>query len=51
MMACEAPDGVMDQEAAYLAQLENAASYESGGSTLIIANAEGEATMLFAAQE
>ena len=51
MMACNEPAGVMDQEAAFLSQLENAASFELGGSTLIVANADNEPIMLFAVQE
>jgi heat shock protein HslJ len=41
MMACAAPEGVMDQEQLYLAALQNAATYDISGSTLTIRDAGG----------
>jgi heat shock protein HslJ len=41
MMACESPEGVMDQEQQYLAALQNSATYEIAGNTLTIRDASG----------
>jgi heat shock protein HslJ len=41
MMMCVAPEGVMEQEAKYLAALQNAATYSIEGSTLTIRDAGG----------
>lgn len=49
-MACAEPEGVEEQEAAFLALLEEAATIEVGGSSLILADAEGEPLMLFAGE-
>jgi heat shock protein HslJ len=51
MRACEQPEGIMDQESIYQALLDTAASFETGGSSLIIANAEDEAILLFAGEQ
>ena len=40
-MACEKPAGVMEQEALYLAALQNAATYDISGNTLTIRDASG----------
>ena len=40
-MACEKPAGVMEQEALYLAALQNAATYDIAGNTLTIRDASG----------
>ena len=40
-MACEAPEGVMDQETQYLTALQEAATYTIEGSTLTIRDAGG----------
>lgn len=46
-MYCGAPEGVMDQESAYLAALQSAASYQVVDDQLQIANAEGEAVLTY----
>lgn len=40
-MMCASPEGVMEQEAAYLAAIEKAASYELRGNSLTIRDADG----------
>jgi heat shock protein HslJ len=48
-MMCGMPDGVMDQEAAYLAALPLAASYSILGNELDIADADGNTLLVFTA--
>ncbi len=43
---CESPDGIMDQEAAFLQMLGDAASYELNGDQLTIFTSSGE-TLVF----
>ena len=40
-MMCISPEGVMEQEAKYLAALQNAATYSIEGNTLTIRDAGG----------
>ncbi len=40
-MACESPEGVMDQEAAYLAALPTAVGYRVDGGSLALVSADG----------
>jgi heat shock protein HslJ len=49
LMACETPAGVMEQEAAYLKALENAAAFKVRGSTLEIYDAGGILILSFSA--
>lgn len=46
MMACEPPE-VMEQEAAFLAALESAATFSVDGDTMAIANADGVTVLTF----
>jgi heat shock protein HslJ len=48
-MMCGVPDGVMDQETAYLAALPLAASYSILGNELDIADADGNTLLVFTA--
>ncbi len=48
-MACQEPQGVMEQEAAYLALLEQGATYQIADSKLEIANEAGELILVYAA--
>jgi len=48
LMACVEPDGIMEQEAAYLGSLESLASYEIFASWLVFSNAEGKRVLIFA---
>jgi heat shock protein HslJ len=41
MMMCPGPEGIMEQESAYLAALQSAAAYEIQGNQLTIAGADG----------
>ena len=50
MMSC-APEALMDQEGAYLAALESAASYQIAVSQLKVANAAGETVLTFTVLE
>jgi heat shock protein HslJ len=45
---CVRPEGVMEQEAAYLAALGSAASYNLAGDTLELKDAQGEQLAVFA---
>jgi heat shock protein HslJ len=45
---CATPEGVMEQEAAYLEALQTAATYRVVGDRLEISNASGETTLVFA---
>jgi heat shock protein HslJ len=47
MMACIEPEGVSEQEAAYLAALENATVYELRGTNLTLRDADGAAQVEF----
>jgi heat shock protein HslJ len=47
MMACIEPEGVSEQEAAYLAALQNAAVYELRGTNLTLRDSEGAAQVEF----
>lgn len=47
LMLCTAPEGVMEQEAAYLAALQRAAAFRLVGERLQIENAAGEAMLVF----
>jgi heat shock protein HslJ len=51
MMACPEPNGVMDQEGAYLAALEGAATFEIEGDTMRMTDADGTVMLGYAAQE
>ncbi len=44
-------DGVMDQESAYLAALQEAAGYQISGGNLEILNANGQVTLILAPQD
>ena len=46
-MFCGSPPGVMDQETAYLAALNSAASYVIEQEQLLIANADGESVLIY----
>ena len=50
MMACIEPEGVSEQEAAYLAALENATVYELRGTNLTLRDADGAAQVEFVRQ-
>lgn len=45
---CLTPEGIMEQEAAYIEALQNAAAYRVMDDRLEIANAAGETTLVFA---
>lgn len=47
MMFCEEPEGVMDQEAAYLKALSMAASFQISNGLLQIADADGNTILVF----
>lgn len=51
MMFCSEPEGVMDQEAAYLAALGKAAGYQVSAGRLIISDAAGKEILVFAPLE
>jgi heat shock protein HslJ len=46
-MACLDPEGIMEQEDAYLAALQSAAAYRLVDERLQIENAAGEAVLVF----
>ena len=48
---CSTPEGVMEQEAAYIEALRSAASYRVVDDRLEIDNAAGETTLVFARKE
>ena len=50
-MACAEPEGIMDQESAYLAALGSATAYEIKGDRLEMANAEGIRIAAFTAAD
>jgi len=45
--SCTEPEGIMEQENAFLAALESAATYEVKGSQLIVKNASGQQVLTF----
>jgi len=47
MMTCSDPDGIMDQEAAYLAALQSATSFQFDASRLTLRRADGSVAALF----
>jgi heat shock protein HslJ len=47
---CAAPEGIMDQETAYLAALESAATYKTDGKTLELTNSDGVRVAIYAAK-
>lgn len=49
-MSCEEPDGVMEQETAYLAALSEVVGYDLIGSTLLLLNSDGESILLYNGQ-
>jgi heat shock protein HslJ len=50
-MYCGAPEGVMEQEGAYLAALQSAASYQIMNDQLQISNADGETVLAYTVLE
>lgn len=48
---CSEPEGIMEQEAAYIEALHNAAAYRVMDDRLEINNAAGETTLVFARRE
>jgi heat shock protein HslJ len=48
---CTEPEGIMEQEAAYIQALHDAATYQVTGSDLKIANAGGRTTLAFEAKQ
>ena len=51
MMMCPGPDGIMDQESAYLAALQSAATYQIEGNQLTILNAQGGRVLSYVVRE
>ena len=47
---CETPEGIMDQEAAFLAALGSAASFAIDGEQLILLNASGRSVLILSRQ-
>jgi heat shock protein HslJ len=47
LMLCTEPEGVMEQEAAYVSALQSAATYRMVGDRLQIENAAGEPVLVF----
>jgi heat shock protein HslJ len=50
-MACPSPEGVMEQEQAYVEALGDATAYEVDGTRLVLRDGAGEAILEFARQE
>jgi heat shock protein HslJ len=50
MMMCAEPEGIMEQEAAYLAAIQTAATYSIDGNTLELTNADGARLATYQAQ-
>jgi heat shock protein HslJ len=48
--ACDAPEGIMDQEAGYLAALQSSVTFRNDGATLILLNADGQQTVMFSSK-
>ncbi len=51
MMMCGAPEGIMEQEGAYLAALEAATTYQIEGNQLSLANSAGETVLTYMVRE
>jgi heat shock protein HslJ len=51
MMMCPGPQGIMEQESAYLAALQSAATYQIEGQRLTIMNAQGGGVLTYAVRE
>ncbi|MDY6877729.1 MAG: META domain-containing protein [Chloroflexota bacterium] len=51
LMACQTPEGILEQERAYIEALRNAAAYWVMDDCLEIANAAGETTLVFRMKE
>ena len=51
LMACQTPEGILEQERAYIEALRNAAAYWVMDDCLEIANAAGETTLAFTMKE
>jgi heat shock protein HslJ len=51
VMFCSEPEGIMEQEEAYIHALHNAATYQVIEDRLEIADADGETTLVFARKE
>jgi len=49
-MACAQPEGILEQEAAYLAALQTVTQYQIEGDQLVLLNAEGAKAAVFAAR-
>ena len=47
MMTCTEPDGIMDQEAAYMAALQSATSFQFDGNRLTLRRGDGSTAALF----
>jgi len=50
LMMCSEPEGIMDQEQTYLANLAAVASYQIAGEQLTLFNSDGKAILIYAAQ-
>jgi heat shock protein HslJ len=48
-MACDSPEGVMDQESVYLAALQSSVTFQNDGATLTLLDAEGRRTVTYTA--
>ncbi len=46
-MTCTEPDGIMDQEAAYMAALQSATSFQFDGNRLTLRRGDGSTAALF----
>jgi heat shock protein HslJ len=51
MMMCPEPDGIMEQESAYLAALESVSTYTIEGKQLSLSNAQGQVVLGFTVRE
>lgn len=51
MMMCPVPEGIMEQERAYLAALESATAYEIEGQQLTITGADGQKVLAYSVRE
>jgi heat shock protein HslJ len=50
-MACSTPEGIMEQEAAYLAALERVSAFEINGDELVLLDETGQGLLYFAASQ